>query len=55
MTLNRRDLIKHLSLATLGGGFLSRVERVAALFEDVGLALQPTFVASTPWITLEGY
>ncbi len=29
--------------------------RVASLCRDSGLALQPTFVAFTPWITLEGY
>ena len=29
--------------------------RLAGLFEDVGLALAPTFVAFTPWITMEGY
>lgn len=30
-------------------------ERVAALFGEVGLALQPTFVAFNPWISLSGY
>jgi len=30
-------------------------ERLVALFREVGLALQPTFVAFTPWITLTGY
>lgn len=30
-------------------------ERVVALFTDVGLALQPTFVAFNPWITPAGY
>ena len=30
-------------------------ERVVELFRDIGLALQPTFVAFTPWITLQGY
>lgn len=29
--------------------------RVVALCREVGLALVPTFVAFTPWITLEGY
>jgi radical SAM superfamily enzyme YgiQ (UPF0313 family) len=29
--------------------------RLVALFRDIGLALAPTFVAFTPWITLEGY
>ncbi len=29
--------------------------RLARLFRDTGLALAPTFVAFTPWITLEGY
>lgn len=29
--------------------------RVAALFQDAGLALSPTFVAFTPWTTVEGY
>lgn len=29
--------------------------RVAALFRDAGLALSPTFVAFTPWTTVEGY
>lgn len=30
-------------------------ERVVERCREVGLALQPTFVAFTPWITLEGY
>ncbi len=30
-------------------------ERALALCRGIGLALQPTFVAFTPWITLEGY
>ncbi|MGI9103539.1 MAG: CUAEP/CCAEP-tail radical SAM (seleno)protein [Terriglobales bacterium] len=30
-------------------------ERVVALFRETGLTLSPTFVAFTPWITLEGY
>jgi radical SAM superfamily enzyme YgiQ (UPF0313 family) len=30
-------------------------ERVVGLFRDAGLALSPTFVAFTPWTTLEGY
>jgi len=30
-------------------------EKVVRLCADVGLALQPTFVAFTPWITLQGY
>jgi radical SAM superfamily enzyme YgiQ (UPF0313 family) len=30
-------------------------EAVVAAFADVGLALAPTFVAFTPWTTLEGY
>lgn len=30
-------------------------ERVVALCADSGLALQPTFVAFNPWITLDGY
>jgi hypothetical protein len=29
--------------------------RLVSLFRDLGLALAPTFVAFTPWITLEGY
>ncbi len=29
--------------------------RVAGLFREAGLALSPTFVAFTPWISLEGY
>jgi len=29
--------------------------RVCDLFQKVGLTLSPTFVAFTPWITLEGY
>ncbi|MGI8707888.1 MAG: CUAEP/CCAEP-tail radical SAM (seleno)protein [Actinomycetota bacterium] len=29
--------------------------RAASLFKDVGLTLNPTFVAFTPWISLEGY
>lgn len=29
--------------------------RVVELFHEVGLTLSPTFVAFTPWITLEGY
>jgi hypothetical protein len=29
--------------------------RLVSLFRDVGLTLAPTFVAFTPWITLEGY
>ena len=29
--------------------------RVAALFKEVGLVLQPTFVAFNPWTTLSGY
>lgn len=29
--------------------------RVAKLFREVGLILSPTFVAFTPWISLEGY
>jgi hypothetical protein len=31
------------------------VERVADLMMDVGLPLAPTFVAFTPWTTVEGY
>ena len=30
-------------------------EAAVALCDDLGLALQPTFVAFNPWITLEGY
>lgn len=30
-------------------------ERVARLFKDANLTLTPTFVAFTPWTTLEGY
>ena len=30
-------------------------ERAAALMDEVGLPLAPTFVAFTPWTTLEGY
>ena len=30
-------------------------ERVVEVFREIGLALQPTFVAFTPWMTLEGY
>ena len=30
-------------------------ERVVERCREVGLALQPTFVAFTPWVTLEGY
>jgi radical SAM superfamily enzyme YgiQ (UPF0313 family) len=30
-------------------------ERVVHLFDQIGLALAPTFVAFTPWTTLEGY
>jgi radical SAM superfamily enzyme YgiQ (UPF0313 family) len=30
-------------------------EQVVRLFDDVGLTLAPTFVAFTPWTTLEGY
>jgi hypothetical protein len=29
--------------------------QVARLFDEVGLSLAPTFVAFTPWITLDGY
>jgi radical SAM superfamily enzyme YgiQ (UPF0313 family) len=29
--------------------------RLVSLFRDIGLALAPTFVAFTPWITLAGY
>ena len=29
--------------------------RLVSLFRNIGLALAPTFVAFTPWITLEGY
>ena len=29
--------------------------RVVALFREIGLALNPTFVTFNPWITLEGY
>jgi hypothetical protein len=29
--------------------------RVVRLFDEVGLSLAPTFVAFTPWITLDGY
>jgi hypothetical protein len=29
--------------------------RVVGLFREVGLTLSPTFVAFTPWITLQGY
>jgi hypothetical protein len=29
--------------------------RVARVFRDLGLTLQPTFVAFNPWISLEGY
>ncbi len=29
--------------------------RLVSLFRDLGMALAPTFVAFTPWITLEGY
>ena len=29
--------------------------RVARMFQDVDLVLSPTFVAFTPWITLQGY
>ncbi len=29
--------------------------RVVAMFREVGLALQPTFLPFTPWTTLEGY
>ena len=29
--------------------------RLVSLFRHIGLALAPTFVAFTPWITLEGY
>lgn len=29
--------------------------RLVELFRDVGLVLQPTFVAFTPWISLKGY
>jgi radical SAM superfamily enzyme YgiQ (UPF0313 family) len=28
---------------------------VVRLFDEVGLSLTPTFVAFTPWTTLEGY
>jgi len=31
------------------------VVAVAGLMRDLGLTLHPTFVAFTPWITLEGY
>jgi radical SAM superfamily enzyme YgiQ (UPF0313 family) len=31
------------------------VERVAARFREIGLVLAPTFVAFTPWTTLDGY
>ncbi|HEY7500760.1 MAG TPA: CUAEP/CCAEP-tail radical SAM protein [Vicinamibacterales bacterium] len=30
-------------------------ERVAVRFREIGLALSPTFVAFTPWTTLDGY
>jgi radical SAM superfamily enzyme YgiQ (UPF0313 family) len=30
-------------------------ERVVGLFADAGVALSPTFVAFTPWTTIEGY
>ena len=29
--------------------------QVVRLFDEVGLSLAPTFVAFTPWITLDGY
>ena len=29
--------------------------RVVEMFREIGLALQPTFVPFTPWVTLEGY
>jgi len=31
------------------------VRQVVSLFEEVGLTLNPTFVAFSPWTTLEGY
>jgi hypothetical protein len=30
-------------------------ERVVKLFDDAGLVLEPTFVAFTPWTTVQGY
>ena len=30
-------------------------ERVVRLFDDTGLVLEPTFVAFTPWTTVQGY
>jgi hypothetical protein len=30
-------------------------ERVVKLFDDTGLLLEPTFVAFTPWTTVQGY
>lgn len=37
------------------GHTLADFEAVAELFREAGLSLSPTFVAFTPWITLQGY
>jgi hypothetical protein len=52
------------AVESIDDGILARLEkghthadfrRVAGLFRNAGLALSPTFVAFTPWISVEGY
>ncbi len=45
------DILHHLAKNHTGHDF----DRAVALTRDAGIALAPTFVAFTPWTTLEGY
>src|SRR6201981_1037433 len=50
------EIVEDAVLEVLGEGH-TRADflRVAKMFQETGLALQPTFVPFTPWTTLEGY